>query len=180
MISKPTTEHYRLTCVDEVYLLASSLASRLPNSAQYVTAIYELLLNALEHGNLGIGFETKSDLLRTGQWSEEIHRRLALSDSDACYVSISLTQHHNHYQLAIRDQGIGFNWRNHMMRAAEHSEIHGRGLSIALGAKFDRLFYNELGNEVTCVIDYQPWVPTAAECQLMGWNAPLIAKRWAI
>ena len=66
------------------------------------------------------------------------------------------------------------------MRAAQHSDIHGRGLSIALGAKFDRMFYNELGNEVTCVVNHQPWVPSTAECRLMGWNEPLIVKRWAI
>ena len=174
------TNHYRLQRLEEVYPLASQLASRLPNSTQYVTALYELLLNALEHGNLAIGANQKELLLRDGKWETEINRRLACASHKQLYVDVTLIQNHDQYKIIIRDQGEGFEWREYMMRAAQHCEIHGRGLSIALSAKFDRIFYNAAGNQVTCTIQHCAWAPSPSEWQLMRWNAPLTAKQWAI
>ena len=139
--------HYKLRRFEEVYPLAHTITQTIPNGSAYVTGVYELLLNALEHGNLGIGFAEKNILLRDGKWESEIKRRLMLQRHRP--VAITLIHHKNTYKIIIRDKGNGFNWRQYITRANKHFEIHGRGLAIALGAKFDRLFYNDVGNQVT-------------------------------
>ncbi len=40
----------------------------------------ELLVNAIEHGNLEIGYDEKSRLLQSEGWQGEIDRRLALPE----------------------------------------------------------------------------------------------------
>ena len=178
MIYASKVTHYQLRQLEEAYPLAHAIAQSIPNGMIYLTGIYELMLNALEHGNLGIGFVEKSALLRDGQWEIEIKHRLMLNQHKSVFVT--LTQNRNTYELTIRDEGNGFNWRDYMVRTNKHEEIHGRGLSIAVGSKFDRLFYNDAGNQVTCIIEHRPWESTPAECQLMSWNKPLSAKEWAI
>jgi hypothetical protein len=45
-----------------------------------VVGICELLLNAVEHSNLGITYEEKTRLDEPGTWEAEVHRRLRLPE----------------------------------------------------------------------------------------------------
>ena len=140
-----------------IHHLSQLLAQYFPKPDQFVTGIYELLLNAVEHGNLGIGFEAKTELIRQGKWKEEITRRLALPEYAKKEVEITITHDDHEGCLTIADQGNGFPWREYVGRPADGKRPNGRGLWIAFNSKFDRIIFNPTGNEVTCVVQYCHW-----------------------
>jgi len=161
--------HFRIQRREEAYPLAQLLAAPLPNPDIYVTAIYELLLNAVEHGNLGIHYNEKNELIRAGEYDNEIDRRHALPDNQNKYVLVTLSQKGDYYRLSILDQGKGFNWRDYVARAVENEQFHGRGLRMALNAKFDRILFNTSGNQVTCLLRHRLEF-TPQERQLISQN----------
>ena len=146
--------HYTLKDLDGIYILSQVLAHYFPVPEQYVTGIYELLLNAMEHGNLGIGFQTKTELLRQGKWKEEVARRLALPEYANKEIEIKISYDEQECRLVIADHGNGFNWKEYMEHPAEGRLPNGRGLWIALNANFDSITFNAIGNQVICIAQY--------------------------
>jgi two-component system cell cycle response regulator len=147
--------NFTLTDMDSAYELSQTLSQFFPEPEQVVTGIYELLLNAVEHGNLGIGLEEKTELLRQQKWHEEITRRLAAPENTGKKVSINVTRSKDKkYQITITDQGNGFAWKNYIGRALDNKRPNGRGLWIAFNSQFDRVTFNSAGNKVTCIVQY--------------------------
>ena len=61
--------------------LSTLLAYAFPEPETQVVGLSELLINAVEHGNLGITYEEKSRLNSDGSWQQEVNRRLALEEN---------------------------------------------------------------------------------------------------
>ena len=70
---------FSIRTVDEASQLASFIARACPNAEMVVMGISELLINAVEHGNLGLSYAEKSSLMRDDCWRPEIDRRAALA-----------------------------------------------------------------------------------------------------
>ena len=70
--------------------------------------LFELLINAIEHGNLGLSHEEKAALLAHGQLDEERERRLALPEYAARYVTTTFRRYPDRIEIEIEDQGDGF------------------------------------------------------------------------
>src|SRR5262249_47456410 len=102
----------KLKDLDNIYILSQMLAHYFPKPEQFVTGIYELLLNAVEHGNLGIGFAAKTELIRQGKWNEEVARRLDLPENADKEIEITLSYNETECRLTISDQGKGFQWKD--------------------------------------------------------------------
>ena len=62
--------------------LATVLANACPDPRRVVIGLTELLVNAVEHGNLEISYAEKGLLQDQGQWETEVARRL--SDPSIC------------------------------------------------------------------------------------------------
>ena len=52
-----------------------------PDPEAVIIGLTELLVNAVEHGNLGITYEDKTALNAAGTWDTEVRRRLALPEN---------------------------------------------------------------------------------------------------
>ena len=141
--------------IETTLAIAQLLSQYFPKPEQFVTGIHELLLNAIEHGNLDIGFETKAELMRRGKWKDEINRRLAYPEFATKEIEITLSHDKEACKLTITDQGNGFSWQDFVSRPHNARRPNGRGLLIAFNCKFDRVIYNPKGNEVTCVAQYR-------------------------
>lgn len=141
----------RLRDVDNIYLLSQTLAHYFPQPEQFVTAIYELLLNAVEHGNLEIGSKKKGELLYDGTLRDEIERRLDMPEYARKEVEIKISHDDSECRLVIADQGGGFPWKDYIDNRSDEKAPHGRGLWIAFNSQFDYIAFNAAGNEVTCV-----------------------------
>ncbi len=140
--------------LEEAYALANFLAEACPNARLALLGITEILVNALEHGNLGITFEEKSALHLADEWLDEINRRLKLPEHSGQWVSVRFQRDKSEITLVVTDQGKGFDWRKYQTVHSENKlRQHGRGILVAKHFAFKDLHYSEKGNEVTCVID---------------------------
>lgn len=144
---------YRIQSIEQAQLLARQLASQCPKTDVVVIGLSELLINAIEHGNLNIDYEKKSQLHVEGKWYEEVQRLLRTPAHRHKYVLVNFTKEDGVIKIIITDQGNGFNWRDfEKVDPLKMLDSHGRGIIIARALSFETMTYNEKGNEVTCTI----------------------------
>lgn len=112
------------------------------------TTLMELLTNALEHGNLKISYEEKTECLnRGGNILELIYQKNKLPELINKKIYISYIIGKNKSRFRIRDDGDGFDWKACLEKEfTDHT--HGRGMKISQSLVHS-LSYNEKGNEVT-------------------------------
>ncbi len=141
---------FRLKTIAEAENLSVFLANCFPSAERVVGGLAELLVNAVEHGNLEIGYALKSQLIGQGTWSAEIERRSFLAQYNQRHVDVFYKKAAEGHYVVIRDMGAGFEWKNFLqVDPARAMDNHGRGIAQANALSFDRLVYNEAGNEVT-------------------------------
>ena len=136
--------------IDEATQLARAIAPLCPAPEGAVLLLQELLVNAVEHGNLGIGYESKSQLLLANGWHEEIERRLADPVLGARQARVELQHTDAEVVVTIVDQGAGFDWRPYLELSPERAfDAHGRGIVMARMSGADELVFQGAGNVVT-------------------------------
>jgi CheY-like chemotaxis protein/anti-sigma regulatory factor (Ser/Thr protein kinase) len=111
--------------------------------------IEEVITNAIEHGNLGISFKEKSKAIQEGRLAELIADRGRESDAAGRAVGITSRLSPRLFEITIRDDGKGFDWRT--LPAVEPETLlafNGRGIFLTK-IYFDEVTYNDAGNEVT-------------------------------
>jgi anti-sigma regulatory factor (Ser/Thr protein kinase) len=113
-----------------------------------LVALFELLVNAVEHGNCRIGYDEKTQWLNEGKDALDLIRE-KLKDpvvaAKKVYFSYQIGAEKSTF--TIRDDGTGFNWRARLEKKAPNLEMHGHGIRMA-GYYGENLRYNEAGNEV--------------------------------
>jgi DNA-binding response OmpR family regulator len=133
------------------------LRHAIPSSSSRVlgelsVALRELLINAIEHGNLGLTYEEKTRALESGSLRELIESRRAHHERSSLRTTVWTQRIGRDLRIRICDQGSGFDWRA-LPDPTDPANIladHGRGVLLAALA-VDELTYNEQGNEVTVV-----------------------------
>ena len=126
------------------------IAGLCPDPVNAVIGITELIVNGIEHGNLGITYDEKSELNAAGRWHHELERRLALPEHASKSVDVSFERDDGEIRITIRDDGAGFDWRRYIEPDPNRIfDTHGRGIVIARRLTFDELEYHGNGNEVT-------------------------------
>lgn len=141
---------FRFQTLEQARALAPVLATVAADAPAVSLGLLELLVNAVEHGNLGITTAEKTQLLNDGKWEEEIKRRLGALEHKAkfAYVSVKVIGSKAHF--VIRDSGPGFNWRRFMDFDPERAFApNGRGIALARQLSFPDLEFHGNGNEVT-------------------------------
>ncbi len=111
--------------------------------------IEEMITNAVEHGNLGITFEEKNRAIFDGTLAALMVERGRLSDAAGRRVHIFSSLAVDEFEITIRDEGSGFDWRSLPDVVPEHlMTYNGRGIFLTK-IYFDEVRYNERGTEVT-------------------------------
>lgn len=138
----------------EAALVSQFLAHTCPEPTLTDIALSELFTNAIEHGNLNLSYEQKTQLQKENHWLAEIERRLTLPEYKNKSVTVVYTRTSTELQFKITDEGKGFDWKQlkQHITPAQASSSHGRGLDIIKHALFQRVQYSGSGNEVLCVI----------------------------
>jgi CheY-like chemotaxis protein len=143
--------HFRT--LEEATKLAHVVAASCPDPDRVVYGLCELMINAIEHGNLGITYLEKTDLLRSGEWKREVERRLDLPENRRKYATLELDSNEQALLIVIRDQGPGFDWKKYLEIAPDRAgDPNGRGVAMALAISFSSLEYRGCGNEAACTI----------------------------
>lgn len=114
----------------------------------------EMIINAIEHGNLEISYEDKTNALISEQFKELLSKRQSDLKNKNKRVSIDYSLNNERVLYTIRDEGTGFNYRDMLRQDPDKVNglyaSHGRGIMLARGL-FDVLEYNEAGNEVNLI-----------------------------
>jgi DNA-binding response OmpR family regulator len=140
---------FRFRTLDEAKMLAYGIGSCFPESKNTTFGLHELLINAVEHGNLGITYAEKTELLLSGRWFTEVERRLADPIFAEKEAELAFQATKDAITVTIKDAGQGFDWEQYLELSPERAaDVHGRGISAARSMSFDSLEYIGCGNEV--------------------------------
>lgn len=144
---------YQIKTLHEAQETAQDIVSKLPGHSRIYLGLLELLINAIEHGNLEISFAEKSQLLANDQWLAELHKRLTIEPYASRVVTVTVADEPGFYRLEVIDQGQGFDWvALDSLPLGQEQHQHGRGILIAKMISFDKVDYIGLGNHVICKI----------------------------
>ncbi|MBI2191742.1 MAG: response regulator [Planctomycetes bacterium] len=115
-------------------------------------ALIEMIVNAIEHGNLGISYEEKTRALENEKLADLISTKSQQPLLASRRVHIHYLFNAEEVRYTIEDEGDGFNI--HDVPDPGHPDNlwlgHGRGI-LMTRALMDEVHYNEKGNRVTLV-----------------------------
>jgi CheY-like chemotaxis protein/anti-sigma regulatory factor (Ser/Thr protein kinase) len=117
---------------------------------QFVSALYELIVNAYEHGNFAVSYDMKQRLLESGEYEDYlIAKEKELADKKKIRIKLFSSKKDTKRCITaqICDEGDGFDTIIFKNRYISEEIFHGRGLAIAK-KMVDSLYYNEKGNKV--------------------------------
>lgn len=144
---------FQFKTISEAIQLGKLLAQLCPDSNAVSIGLSELLINAVEHGNLGLDYNDKSEALDNQTWDNEVDRRL----QDPAYrdkrVNVRFEYQPGNISFRIVDEGAGFDFNNYKEFSPERLlDSHGRGIMMARAASFSTVEYQGCGNEVVASI----------------------------
>jgi len=122
------------------------------------SCLREIIVNAVEHGSLEIGFDEKSDSMKAGRYFELLQERRVDPRYRSRKVVVEYSISSSRATFRVTDQGPGFDHRRFAGGGGGPNEEpleHGRGLFITMGA-FDKVLFNEKGNQITLVKFFLP------------------------
>lgn len=144
---------FTLQTIAQARDIAAIMANTCPDPPAAVIGLTELLLNAIEHGNLGITYDEKSRMNTKEEWFAEVERRLALPENAAKRVELRYERSDSEIRFIIRDAGGGFDWKRFFEIGPERVfDAHGRGIIMARALSFSTVEYRGRGNEVLATI----------------------------
>ena len=111
--------------------------------------LVELLTNSLEHGNLEISFEEKSNALQEGVLNKLYEDRLSNPKFLERKIRVNFRMNNSQAEWLIEDEGKGFDWKALQNDIQEERlfDLNGRGIFICQFL-FDELEYMGKGNKV--------------------------------
>lgn len=152
-----TSCKFQFRTLPDAESLACFVANCFADPERVVVGLAELFINALEHGNLNIGYQGKTDLLNDSSWRQEVIRLCELPENNQKFVDVILQREETGTYIRISDQGAGFPWQKYLeIDPARALHNHGRGIAQANSMSFDRIVFNDVGNQVTAFVSNEP------------------------
>lgn len=144
---------FQFRSLEEGENVACFLANCFPEPEKVLPGIAALITNAIEHGNLNISYDQKTELVKLGRWREEIEKRLVLKEYAGKKVTVTFSKEKNKYLVQILDEGQGFPWKQFMkIDPSRALDNHGRGIARA-NMIFNKIEYNKAGNELVATTE---------------------------
>lgn len=144
---------FKVQTLPEAQAITTFIANQCPNPRLASIGISEILLNAIEHGNLNINYQYKTHLHETEEWLKEIDKRLALPKYRNKFVTVVFNKNKTNINIRVTDEGQGFDWKQYeKLDSNRLFDNHGRGIVIARNISFEHLIYHGNGNDVECII----------------------------
>ena len=149
------------------YLYNSNYIDRDKRDRLHV-ALFEMLMNAVEHGNCDISYDEKTDWLENhGDILDLIRKKAQEPDVRERHVHFSYRITPGRSYFTVRDEGDGFDWRARVLSAQPDGDspgtpdaaevnlgMHGHGIQMT-NFYIENLRYNDSGNEVRFELSHQ-------------------------
>jgi len=112
-------------------------------------ALNEIIINAIEHGNLRISHEDKKNLILNDTYLEYIINKAKEDKYKDTFVDIFVYTNNDYLKIIVKDMGDGFDYTSIPDPDDPDNFFKelGRGILIAKNA-FDKLEFNDTGNKV--------------------------------
>ncbi len=147
-----TSGHFQLKTIEEAKQLANLLGLLTSDPESLAIGYFELILNGIEHGNLGISYDEKTQLIQAGKLKTEITTRLTQPEYSDKVVDVTIDLSDTRLEVSIKDMGKGFDVTPFLDFSLERAmDNHGRGIMMANKLSFDSLKYSENGTRVHCI-----------------------------
>ncbi len=114
--------------------------------------LQEILINAVEHGNLDISYKEKQKLLERGDYNRSLKLKSSLPAYRDKYVSIKIFSSPEYLKIIVEDRGKGFDLSSipDPQNPENFLKESGKGILMALHA-YDKVEFNDIGNCVTLI-----------------------------
>ncbi len=144
---------YEFTTLEQAHKLSLMLAAECPEPPLAAMGLIELLINAVEHGNLGISYAEKTRLKQEDGWQSEVERRLLLPEYRNRKATVLYNRNDEEVVFTITDEGAGFDASHYLEFDPERAfDPNGRGIAMAGKLAFSRIEYRGCGNQVVATI----------------------------
>lgn len=145
--------HFAFRSIADARALAHTVCAVAPEPDMVAIGLMELMTNAIEHGNLGISYQEKSELIAAGTWYAELGRRLTLPEYAQRQGILSFEVGRNAAIFEISDQGEGFDWQPFLqLDPARAFDPNGRGIAMARMLSFSDIEFLGRGNRVRATV----------------------------
>ena len=152
-------ENYITMVGDIVDKLTASLKRHLEEGDVMMIkmGLNEMIVNAMEHGNLNVTFDEKTEAQAEGRLFDYMSERRQMPEHRNKKVSIDYFFDKTKVIYRITDMGPGFDYTAMMDRVQtevnQQELTHGRGI-IMTQAVFDKVEYNKKGNQVLLIKEF--------------------------
>ena len=144
---------FKFRMLSEAESLAAFMANCFPDPYRVLPGLGALLTNAVEHGILGIGYDKKNKMIDTGIWRAEVQRLSSHPNNSEKYASATIAHKDNGLYVVVEDCGQGFDWQKFLkIDPSRAGDNNGRGIAQANTISFDKLTYNEKGNQAVAFV----------------------------
>ncbi|NTV10856.1 MAG: response regulator [Zoogloea sp.] len=145
---------FEVRTLDEAQALAALVAQVCRPPDAVALGLSELLVNGVEHGNLGISFDEKTRLRETDTWELEVQRRLELPENRDKRVRLRIRRMVAGWTFEVCDEGAGFDWPRYLDFDPERAfSPNGRGIALSRQIAFSSLDYFAPGNRVLATVN---------------------------
>jgi CheY-like chemotaxis protein len=152
-ISLGDATEFSFRSLDEAHYLAGALAALCPDPGPVAMGLTELLVNAIEHGNLGISYNEKKQLRQSDGWEDEIARRLTAPPFSERVARVTIERRPTEVCFVVEDEGAGFDWVGYLDFDPRRAfDPNGRGIAMARQVSFAQLEYRGRGNVVAAIV----------------------------
>ncbi len=148
-----TRAEISFSTLEDVNRVAGILAAMCPDPDKVSSGLVELLLNAVEHGNLGITYDEKKRLMYEDGWEDELKRRLASPEYTGLAATATFERRKDILVFRIIDQGKGFDWVKYLdLDPGRSLDPNGRGIAMSRRYSFSTVEFQECGNVVEATV----------------------------
>lgn len=137
--------------------LSNDVKKYIPNSEidLFNAALYEVIMNAIEHGNLNILYETKKEWLKKNIYHKKLKELLKTEKAKNTNVEIKLElpeEKEDKIIIMVKDQGLGFKPKQEAKKINNDgfARENGRGIMM-IKSYFDEVKFNKKGNAITLI-----------------------------
>ena len=134
--------------------LSADVKKYIPNNEMdlFAAALYEVIMNAIEHGNLNILYETKKNWLKKNIYHKKLKELLKTEKAKTTHVEITLQIEDDNIIIAVKDQGLGFKPKQEAKKINNDgfARESGRGIMM-IKSYFDEVKFNKKGNVITLI-----------------------------
>ena len=134
--------------------LSADVKKYIPNNEMdlFAAALYEVIMNAIEHGNLNILYETKKNWLKKNIYHKKLKELLKTEKAKSTHVEITLQIEDDNIIIAVKDQGLGFKPKQEAKKINNDgfARESGRGIMM-IKSYFDEVKFNKKGNVITLI-----------------------------